>query len=235
MKVLGVIPARKGSKRLENKNFANFAGKPLVEWTIEASFESKVFTNIVLSTDSKADLDIFSSWGLLDIGVRPKELSTDSSTSLSVINHVLELAEKKTNVEYDAVVTLQPTSPLRTAEDIKNAFQKFLLNDKSDSLISITEIPHIFYPEKVIKDLTEFIEFEKDSIAKFYKSFYAPNGAAIYITSKEILPHKLIGSNCAHYSMPRWRSIDIDTFEDFLIAELIMKNKNLFNHPSNIL
>ena len=235
MNVLGVIPARKGSKRLENKNFANFAGKPLVEWTIEASFESKIFTNIVLSTDSKADLDIFGSWGLLDIGVRPKELSTDSSTSLSVINHVLELAEKKTNVEYDAIVTLQPTSPLRTAEDIKNAFQKFLLNNKSDSLVSVTEVPHIYNPKKVIKDLTEFIEFEKDLIAKFNKSFYAPNGAAIYITSKEILPQKLIGSNCAHYCMPRWRSIDIDTFEDFLIAELIMKNKNLFIHPSKIL
>ena len=179
MNVLGVIPARKGSKRLENKNFVNFAGKPLVEWTIEASFESEVFTNIVLSTDSKADLDIFNNWGLLDIGVRPKELSIDSSTSLSVINHVLELAEKKTNVEYDAVVTLQPTSPLRTAEDIKNAFQKFLLNNKSDSLISITEIPHIFNPQKVIKDLKEFIEFEQDSIVQFYKSFYAPNGAAI--------------------------------------------------------
>ena len=187
-----------------------------------------------MSTDSKADLDKFSNWGLLDIGVRPKELSSDSSTSLSVINHVLERAEKKTNVLYDVVVTLQPTSPLRTSEDINNAFQKFLLNDKSDSLISITEIPHIFNPQKVIKDLKEFIKFEIDQAHHLSKAFFAPNGAAIYITSKKILPNHLLGSNCAHYIMPKWKSIDIDTYEDFYIAELIMTNKYLFEDLSDI-
>jgi CMP-N,N'-diacetyllegionaminic acid synthase len=207
------------------------SGKPLIEWTLEAAINSKVFKQIVVSTDSKLELSRLTKYRILDIGVRPNELSLDSTPTIEVINYSLKATKTITKESYDAVVTLQPTSPLRSEEDIKKSVEIFNSNKNADSLVSVVEIPHIHYPERLLTKYTGLTKIENGS--KFSTNrYFSPNGAAIYITKIDLLPNKLLGEKCLTYLMPKWRSIDIDTEEDFRIAEILLSNKEYFKDIS---
>jgi CMP-N,N'-diacetyllegionaminic acid synthase len=228
LEFLGIVPARKNSKRIQNKNFKNIAGKPLIDWTLEAATNSEVFRDIVVSTDSETELIRLSKFGILEIGVRPKYLSLDSTPTLDVINYSLQLAEKMTNKHYDAVITLQPTSPLRTAQDIQDSVSLFNRNLQADSLVSTTSISHIYYPRKLFKNENKFVDMKNSFQSYKDDVYFAANGAAIYISKRELLPQYLLGSNCLSFEMPRWKSVDIDTPEDFILAEITLNNFHLF-------
>ena len=121
-RVLSIIPARGGSKGLSRKNIVNLAGKPLIVWTIEASLGSKYITKTVVSSDDKEILDISVEYGA-EIIRRPDYLAGDTTTSESVVSHAIDYLQS-TGEEFDIVVLLQPTSPLRNAKDIDNSFEK---------------------------------------------------------------------------------------------------------------
>ena len=131
--ILGIIPARAGSKGLPHKNMKLFCGKPLISWTIEAALTSKYIDKVIVSTDSLEIAKISNQYGELAPFIRPAFLSTDTAPSIDVIRHVCEYLKEQNSKEFDYISLLEPTSPLRETSDIDNAI--FILNSKNGSSI----------------------------------------------------------------------------------------------------
>jgi CMP-N-acetylneuraminic acid synthetase len=226
LKVLSIIPARGGSKGLPRKNILDLAGKPLIAWTIEASLKSKYITDTIVSSDDDVILSISKSYGA-DTLKRPDELATDSSSSESLIFHILKEQEMQNKI-YDYVILLQPTSPLRDTEDIDNAF-KFLVEQNVTALISIAK-----YDNKVLKTFVDndkgFIEGIRNNIYPFQRrqdlpSVYMSNGAIYIIKVDEFMQNKSFWTDkTVKYVMDDIKSIDIDSVEDLIKCEKIIKN-----------
>ena len=162
---------------------------------------------------------------------RPMELATDTAKSIDVVLHAVNYLNKNENYIPDYIITLQPTSPLRTGEDIDNAIE-LISNDKNaDSLVSVIKVPHNFNPYSIMifngSYLEHYIKEERIMIRQDLPTFYARNGAAIYITRYDLLikERKFIGERCIPYVMPKEKSIDIDDDFDWEIAEHLLKEK----------
>jgi len=138
MKILGLIPARGGSKGIPLKNIQKLAGKPLINYTIESAKKSKI-DKVIVSTDTKKIAQISTSAGAEVPFLRPKKISKDSSSTIKVIKHALKFLKLKQNYEPDIIVILQPTSPLRTAKMINNSIN-ILKKSKCSSVISVSKI-----------------------------------------------------------------------------------------------
>ncbi len=138
-RVLAIITAREGSKRVPNKNILNLAGKPLIAWTIEASLNSEFIDKTMVSTDSLKIKKIAEEYGANVPFIRPIELANDIAKSIDVIYHALDFC-KKNNEEFEYAILLQPTSPLRTKNDIDNAFE--MLSDETKAVVSVCETEH---------------------------------------------------------------------------------------------
>ena len=136
MKVLGIIPARGGSKGIPGKNIIQLSGKPLITYTIEAAQAASSLDRCIVSTDSQEILDICRRWHADIPFTRPVELAGDKTPTLPVILHALDILSEK----YDAVMILQPTSPLRIAKDIDNAIRMLEENSNADSVISVVKV-----------------------------------------------------------------------------------------------
>ena len=226
MKIMAIIPARGGSQGIKNKNIIEFNGKPLIFWTIKAALNSKYIDKIVVSTDSRKIKDVAEKNGIEVNKLRPKKFSTSKATTLSVLKYELEL-QKKLNYIPDLVIPLQPTSPLRNTEDIDGAISIFLKNKRADSLVSCVKIPHNFNPESLMIIKNGFLKDTEHS-KKIYQrqkknKYYARNGAAIYISKREILSKNIIGGRILPFEMNHIKSIDIDEKIDLKIAELYLK------------
>ena len=225
LKVLGIIPARGGSKGIPGKNIKKLHGKPLIFYTINEVKKSKFLDFVVVSTEDKKIEKITQKYGVVVVK-RPKKLSTDSSTSISVLKHAIINLKKTKKFIPDIIVVLQPTSPLRNAADIDGAIKKFL-HLKCDSVISMTKVSSLPYwiyelrgniAKNIIKKPKK-IHRRQDS-----QKFYQINGA-VYVTSKNmIMNHNTIfGKKISAYIMPQERSVDLDTMIDFKLAEILMK------------
>ena len=219
IKRLAVIPARGGSKRIPKKNIRNFAGMPLVNWTIEAALKSKLFDEIILSSDSEKILDIGKKYGL-NVNLRPPELSGDKVSASEVIAYHLA------NYIDVNMCYLQPTSPLRSEIDILESY-KLLTSQNYDAVISVCEhtIPQQWIYDEEINFGTFISNLTNKRSQDFSKHFFL-NGAIFWCKSVAFLRNKthLIGENIYPYVMPRDRSIDIDDEFDFKLAELIKLN-----------
>ena len=231
MKFLAIIPARKNSKGIKNKNLKKFNKKPLIYWTIQAAKKSKCFDKIFVSTDSKI-IQSFSQKQKVECPIlRPKKLSRDQSNVHETIKYVIKYLKKK-NYFPDAVVLLQPTSPLREAIDIKESC-KLYQKIKPDSLVSIMRVPHNFYPQNLYfkknNKLKQNSRNKKIYSRQNFKDLFARNGASIYITNINKINNYIIGGKIIGYEMNLLKSIDINNLSEFEIAELIQK-KYKFNH-----
>lgn len=226
-KVLAIIPARRGSKRLPGKNIMNLAGKPLISWTIESAKKSTYIDKVVVSTDC-AEIDCIaqkykSSMPLL----RPEYLSGDNTTTVDVVKYVL--SEEST--EFDIIILLQPTSPLRTYVHIDEACA--LYSSKCASgIISVCLSEHSPIWTNTIgedMDISNFIPDKYKNIrSQELPNYYRLNGA-IYISSKDDLIAEssfMLKSNIYAYEMDSISSVDIDEEKDFYMADYIMK-KNI--------
>ncbi len=229
-KTLCIICARAGSKRLKNKNLKNIFGKPLIYHTINQAISSKVFDEIVFSTDSEKLRKMSVKFGAKSWFLRPRNLSDDKAAKMPVIRHAVLEAEKKFKMKFDYIFDLDVTSPLRKVFDIKNAFSKFV-KSKQDMLISGNKArknPYFNMVEKrskknslklVIKPKKFFVRTQDAPIV------YELN-ASIYIWKREAC-FKQIGPFCKKtffYEMPYSRSIDIDSLTDFKMVEFFGKN-----------
>ncbi|WP_198519845.1 acylneuraminate cytidylyltransferase family protein [Polaribacter sp. ALD11] len=216
MRVLAIIPARGGSKGIRRKNMVNFNGKPLIQWSIDAANKSKYITDILVTSDDDEILEYARKTnGVIDLK-RPKELAKDNSRTEPVLVHALKNIDK----EYDYLILLQPTSPLRTTEDIDLAFQK-LINSEGASLISVCNIEvHPYKSFKVDKNgflqgiiNNEFPFYPRQKLPKVYK----PNGAIYIIETAIFLKlEKLHTQRTIHYEMSKEKSLDVDVLTDLI-------------------
>ena len=215
MKVIAIIPARGGSKGIPRKNLINFKGKPLIQWSIEAASQSKYITDVIVSSDDDEILQYASKTQNLIIIKRPKNLAQDNSRTEPVLSHAL--ASLKNN-NYDYLILLQPTSPLRTSEDIDFAFEK-LQNSEATSLISVCELEH--HPYKSFKvDEKGYLQGVINNNYPFYPrqelpKTYRANGAIYIIKVNDFLKKKsLLADKTTHFEMTIESSLDIDNLED---------------------
>ncbi|MHA1284530.1 MAG: acylneuraminate cytidylyltransferase family protein [Promethearchaeota archaeon] len=227
---LGIITARGGSKGIPRKNIKKLAGKPLIEYTFDAVKGSKLLDRCIVSSEDEEIIKFSLSKNIEVPFIRPKELAKDDTPSIDVLIHALNYLKKKENYIPDYVVTLQPTSPLRTSKDIDNSIRLILEDEQADSLVSGVEVPHRFNPYSLMQFKGKYLEHYIKEIRIYRRQekpkFYARNGAAIYITKYKTLieERKIIGNKCLPYFMPRERSIDIDDMFDWRVAECFLKN-----------
>ena len=221
---LAVIPARGGSKSIPKKNIAPLAGKPLIAYTIEAANSSKILDDIVVSTDDPKIAEISKTFNGNIPFMRPPELATDSALTIGVVQHAIEFMEKERGSKYDYVILLQPTSPLRNSLDIDESVQK-LITTNCDSVVSVVDVDgyHPFRMKRFVGDrLINFVDqgFEDMRPRQILPKVYIRNGA-IYASKRKIVMTggTLVGSDCRGIEMPPERSINIDSPEDFIIAE----------------
>ena len=224
-KVMAIIPARGGSKRLPRKNTMPLKGKPLIGWTIEAAQKSKYIDSVFLSTDDENIADISKHFGVDIPEFRPKELASDKATTQSVVLYTLE----KHAQDIDIILVLQPTSPLRTEEHVDEALE-LLIEKGAFSVVSVTPCEHPpMWSNTLPKDgsMGQFIRKESNVRSQDFGDFYRLNGALyLYDVSKL----KEIGSmeyrhDSFAYVMSNETSVDIDTDLDFKFAEFLLSSK----------
>ena len=225
MKNIAVIPARSGSKGLKDKNIKELKGKPLLAYSIKAAKESNLFDEIMVSTDSSQYAEIAKSFGANVPFLRSETNSSDKAGSWDVVLEVLR-EYHKLNKTFDSICLLQPTSPLRTAQDIIEAY-KLLERKQADAITSVCEVDHSPLWTMTLPESLSFEEFKKrdsNTPRQLLQKYYRLNGA-IYIRkiSYSNSTISLIDTNEFAYIMPREHSIDIDTELDFFIAKTIME------------
>lgn len=207
MGVLGLIPARGGSKRLENKNLADLGGRPLIAWTIAAALQSRVFDDIVVSTDSEEILAIAQQWGA-QAYLRSIELSCDAAPMRPVLRDAVE------RYPCDVSILLQPTSPLRAPEDIAAAYD-LLRQTSGDSVVSVTAAP-----EELVFEVAHAQRLRPRN------QTVVPNGALYLLTDEALKRGESWYSGLAYaYVMPRERSLDIDTPLDLAAARAMVAHE----------
>lgn len=229
---LGVIPARGGSKGIPKKNIKDMNGKPLIAYTIEAAkkaAENGFLSRCVVSTDSEEIADVSRSFGADVPFMRPEELGGDTVKSVDVILHALSVLEAR-GERYDAVITLQPTSPMRTAEDLMDGIRMFDEGD-ADSLIAVYEDAkangfNYYRMGENHAGIAEHKEHNTGIRRQDMKPMYVRNGA-LYISSIALLKERrlIIGDVPLLYVMPKERSIDVDSMMDFEYIELLMQKR----------
>ncbi|NOQ31663.1 MAG: acylneuraminate cytidylyltransferase family protein [Helicobacteraceae bacterium] len=223
--MLAIIPARGGSKGLPGKNIRDLNGKPLIAYTIEAAQKSKQITKIIISTDDEEIADVCREY--IDIPfMRPQELAQDNSLIVDTYIYTVEKVNNMFGTNYDSVVALLPTCPLRTAEDIDKAIDIFK-EKNADSVISFYEAPHpMQWYRKIDKDgVLRAVVPEGDRLANRQEEekTYLPNGA-IYVFKMDILRDRKYYSDKTYpYLMPAEKSIDIDNLSDFEYAEYVTR------------
>lgn len=226
MNICSIITARGGSKGVPKKNIKLLNKKPVIAYSIEESLKSNDIKETYVTTEDKEIANISREYGAKIID-RPQELARDNSTSVDVVLHSLEYLENIGELP-DFFVLLQPTSPLRTKEDIGNAIKLFIENE-CDALISVSQLDHSSMMSFEIKNnfLTpncdeKFLNKRRQELP----NFYCPNGA-IYITTPDSLRknNTFIPKNTIPYIMPKERSVDLDTEFDFKLIEFILRNK----------
>lgn len=226
-RIIAIIPARSGSKGLADKNIRELNDKPLLSYTIEAAIKSGLFETVHVSTDSKEYAEIARRYGADEPFLRNKRNAGDESSSWEVVREVLK-NYKEEGQEYDICFLLQPTSPLRSCNDIKEAYKQFL-EKKAKSMTSVTEVEHPVQWCFKMNDLCSMKEFSlspfKDSRRQDLEKYYHENGAIYIVRVKDIMDPSFdfYADQCFAYVMDRNRSIDIDTLQDFIIAETIMR------------
>ncbi len=224
MNIVAIIPARGGSKGIVGKNKKLLIGKPLIQYTLDAALASSQFKLIIVSTDDQDIADLCLSQNV-QVQFRPEHLCGDLVPTLPVLQHVIS----NSNIDIDAVMTLQPTSPLRTSQHIIEAIELFKQNHEADSLVSVVKVPHNFNPESLMKIegnyLVNYLEVNPILRRQDKKTYFARNGAAIYITKRQQLEKSIFGGKIIGYEMAAIDSLDIDNIEDWEMAELILSKR----------
>lgn len=231
MKILGLIPARGGSKGVPKKNIKLLGKLPLIEYTINSAKESRFLTEIVVSTDDEEIAIAAEVAGYKPPFVRPSEFAQDTSTSLEVVQHAINFFESQ-NIFFDAVCLLQPTNPFREKGFIDKAIEKFI-EAKADSLVSVLEIPHEYNPHwafeqaesgllKIATGESKIIPRRQDLPRAFHRD------GSVYITKTETVKNgSLYGTTIAYIENNPEFHVNIDTMKDWEMAEKLLTQIHL--------
>lgn len=231
-KILGIIPARGGSKEIPRKNIANLCGKPLIAHTIETANKVRdLFHRIIVSTDDSEISSISKKYGGDVPFIRPKELSGDEVPMIPVLKHALSFVEKEDNVIIDWVLLLQPTDPLREVSDIKDSIQ-LAMNNNCDSVISVERVlaHHPILMKKIKNNrIHPFFIKEKEGTPrqKYFPPAYMRNGS-IYLTRRSVLMkmNSIWGENITPMIMKEGSRISIDSLNDLRLTEILMGDRD---------
>jgi len=226
--ILGLIPARGGSKGLSRKNIKPLLGKPLIVWTIKQAFASKYIDRVVVSTDDKEIAEISKKYGAEVPFMRPKELAEDNAKGIDVVLHAIDwLRENDKQKQYDLIILLQPTSPLRITDDIDKTIELLFLK-KAKAIVSVCEVDHHpLWANTLPEDgcMKDFIRKEiMNKNRQELPVYYRLNGAIYSAYCNYIKERKsFFGKETFAYIMPKNRSVDIDNEIDFELAEILIK------------
>jgi CMP-N,N'-diacetyllegionaminic acid synthase len=227
---LAIIPARGGSKGLPGKNIKELHGKPLIAWSIEEGFKSKYLDEIIVSTDSQEIAEIAKSYGANIPFLRPDNLAVDTSATFHVLKHAINFYKKELNKEFDYIVLLEPTSPLRTVEDIDKAIIN-LFDSTADSIVGISKTEDQNPAFLVNKDSKNFIQgYENKDMTVLrrqdIKDVYFFEGT-IYVSKTAVLLEKetFYHKGTIGFELPKYKALEIDDIDDFIMVEAIMKYK----------
>jgi len=225
-RVLAVIPARGGSKGIPGKNMVTLAGKPLLWWTLNAAKNATCITDIIVSSDDKDILHYAEDCGVCSLA-RPAALATDSARSEPVITHALQVLSKQ-NKNYDDLILLQPTSPLRTANHIDDAYD-YWNSEGADALISVKRIPSSVLKSFFVGE-TGRMSGIVDNVYPFMPrqllpDTYTANGAIYMVKVASFLSGgALFQDDTLAYKMEQSDSIDIDCIDDLQSAEQVLQS-----------
>ena len=225
---LAIIPARSGSKGLKDKNIRLLNGKHLIGYSVEAAVKSDIFDCVHVSTDSGEYGEIARKYGANVSFLRTGELAADTADTWDVVRYVVNTF-RELGKSFDRITLLQPTSPLRTGEDIRNAYRLFE-EKNAESVVSVCEVGH---SPRFMKTLGEglsmegFVDLSGGVRRQEQEKYYRLNGA-IYMLCTSVLDdlQKLYGPKSFAYIMPEERSVDIDTIRDFRYAEFLLHYEN---------
>lgn len=228
-KMLGIIPARGGSKGIPGKNIRMLGGKPLIYYAARAARESGLVDRLILTTDSAEIADVGKSLGIEMPFIRPANLAQDDTPMFPVIDHVVQFVESQ-GWQPDIILLLQPTAPLRQPEHIQAAV-KILTETKCDAVASVVEVPQHYAPDFVLKleggKLKPFLEGgEKVTRRQDTRAAYSRDGT-IYAFWRDVFIHKrsIYGDDCRPLVIPRDMSCNLDTMEDWGEVEQKIKDQ----------
>jgi len=225
--MIAIIPARGGSEGLPRKNIRPLNGKPMIAYAIEAALSSKYITEVIVSTDDNEIYQVALQYGAKETFLRPSELAQNTSLAIDNYIYTLERLKKEYDYNIDSFIVLQPTSPLRNIADIDAAIELFQLKH-ADSVISYCEEHHPINWHKYIKEDGRLENIFPDSIKnrQEIKTSYYPNGA-IFIFKYALIKCGIYYSNNSYaFLMPRSRSVDVDTLDDFEYAQFLMDKQH---------
>ena len=226
MKILGLIPARSGSKGIPMKNIKKLNGKPLIAYTILSALKSKKINKILVRTDSKKIASISKKFGAEIPFLRPKELSNDVSKTIDVVKHSLKFLYENESYVPDIIVILQPTSPLRTSQMIDKSIT-MLKNSNVSCVLGVKKISQHPYnsfwnKQNLLKPFTK--NFQNYPQRQNLPELLYPTGSIYTFWRKTIEEtNSYYGKKILPYVLPEENSIDIDTLHDFFLAESIMR------------
>ncbi|RJP80696.1 MAG: acylneuraminate cytidylyltransferase family protein [Desulfobacteraceae bacterium] len=231
MKTLAIIPARGGSKRIPGKNKRPFCGKPLIAWTIETALQVETIDRVIVSSDDEEILKIAMEHDARLPLRRPQSISGDQAPAIEYVKHAVRYLRDSERSEYDAIVILQPTSPLTQPEDVGGTL-KLLETTGADSAVSVVKLDHAIHPikMKILKQDRLFPYLEEENGRMAYHDLpeiYIRNCSVYASTIETIHENMIIGNDCRAYIMPRERSVDINDEIDFIFAEFLMEKRGL--------
>jgi CMP-N-acetylneuraminic acid synthetase len=227
-KILTVIPARGGSKGIPRKNIVKIGGRPLIDYTIKPALQVNRINHVIVSTEDEEIASISRGLGVEVPFMRPNHLAVDQAQSAPVVIDALYRMEEINNIKYDAVLMLQPTSPLRTSKHIEKALDLFF-SQECDSVVSVVSVggTHPFRMKRLVDDrLVNYIDqgFWDMRPRQELPPVYIRNGS-IYLIERDVLINKgqMIGEKCLGMVMGDKESINIDTPLDLKLAELLLE------------
>jgi N-acylneuraminate cytidylyltransferase/CMP-N,N'-diacetyllegionaminic acid synthase len=235
-RTLGLIPARGGSRGIRKKNIAPLAGVPLITYTIRAALASRLLTDFIVSTDNREIADVAVTAGAKVPFMRPSDISGDAATAQEAALHALDAYAA--GQDFDYVLLLQPTAPLRTAADIDGVIELARRHDAT-SVVSFTreETHHPYYMYFIEEGET------KDAVPRMIQAFSyevgtprqdfppaAYRNGAVYLTTVEHLRRRgsFVSADLVPYFMPQSRSVNIDTEQDLLYAEFLLSHPEIW-------
>jgi CMP-N,N'-diacetyllegionaminic acid synthase len=238
MRVLGLIPARGGSKGVRRKNVRPLCGKPLLQWTVETSLASRALGRVVLSTEDAEIAEVGRRCGVDVPFIRPRELAVDDAPTLAVVQHAV-LALEKQGDRFDAVCLLQPTSPFRRSADI-DASIELLEESHADSVVSVQRVPPEYNPHWVyFRDSDGSLRLSTGDLSPIPRRQLLPpafhRDGSIYVTRREVIVDQgsLYGARVLGYEVDRATAVNIDTPADWDRAEAMMQELASLSCGSN--
>ena len=232
--MLGLIPARGGSKGIPRKNLASLAGRPLLAYTCESALASAALDRVILSTDDEEIAAVGRAHGVDAPFLRPDELARDDTPSIDVVLHALDWLREHESLEPTVVVLLQPTSPLRRPEHIDHAVA-LLRESSADAVVTVTEVPHIFHPVSALTmgedgTLSPYVEGEGTRLLRSEDKpvVWARNGPGVCASRVEAVRRNrsLYGSHTIGLPVGRIESLDVDDPDDLALCEAVLLGRD---------